>query len=106
MTRASAKFIALAIVGKWYWQGRPVSGCSSGYRLVGTQTGRFRGQFDPMMEYAPGDRVANQNGDLFVAVDYGAVERNVLSLMQISIEHGRPIITATQQQPVLREGND
>lgn len=83
MTQASAKFIALAIVQKWYWQGCPVSGSLNGYRVIGTRTGRWRGQFDPQRAYNPGDMVANGNGDIFVSVEVNAneIEQRMVRLM-------------------------
>lgn len=87
MTRAEAKTIALAIVTKWYWSGLPVSGSLNGYRVTGTHTGRWRGQFDPQRVYRPGDMVANGNGDIFMSVEINAqeIEQRMIRLM-----HARP----------------
>lgn len=122
MTRASAKFIALAIVQKWYWKGCPVSGSLNGYRVAGTLTGRMTRVLDmsnypevvairrelagmfpgPTFDEVPPDPPTPYPDILTDRETAAAIQRRLFDYAAADAE----LTARFAVQPVLREGNE
>jgi len=125
MTRTSAKSIALGVVTAWREKNFPYG--VNGFRVMGTRTGRHVGIRANLVEvnrngdaFSPGMVLDLSNHPEVVAirreldaawaawppdmlVSRDQADAIYLAFQSYAIEHGVAVMTAQQQQPVLRE---